>query len=91
VVNERLGGFFKKLTGRSRPDPAAAATHVDEDGFAHFKPAAAPGDEKASEPSQAPRHDVRGILRRAGSAARVLLNDLGEAAQKDWGTYREDD
>jgi uncharacterized protein (DUF362 family) len=91
IVNQHYGGLFKKSRGKSQPKNSDTLTDVDEDGFLHFKPGAGPDGERAAEQTQTKRPDVRGILKKAGAAARNLLNDLGEAAQKDWGTYHEDD
>lgn len=89
IVNRHFGGVLKKRPWKSPPN-ADPVTHVDEDGFTHFKPITDGGEQSAAQ-SQAKRPDVRGIFRKAGAAARGLLGDLGDAARKDWGTYREDD
>jgi uncharacterized protein (DUF362 family) len=91
IVNQHLGGVLKKLPWKSQPSVTAAATHVDEEGFSHFKPETASVGAQAPGKAQTDRPNARGFLKKAGVGTLGFLNDLNKAMQKDGGTYRDDD
>jgi hypothetical protein len=89
LVNQQLGSvtdgrpWLRKANG---PPPS----HVDEEGFVHFKATTAQLGDQESAQAANDQGILGEILTKVGAEARMYWSDIAAAMQKDWGLRHED-